>query len=199
MYRDSITLPTPRDCQLVIISTIFMPLVPGSCQVWGREGGKKEGMLVCCVGGTLETAPIPRAPEARDSAVRVSSPRSTHASFSSNKFPRRSRPRASGSPGVFSRTSVQLPGRPIWGSEPRWPTPYRGKRTRSRWKEPEPRLGRRRHAWEVGTKSPARAALTTHKHHPKRPPLNSRVFPGVRREDWDRNPTDFPPGQPSGR
>ena len=27
----------------------------------------------------------------------------------------------------------------------------------------------------------------------------SRVFPGVRREDWDRNPTDFPPGQPSGR
>ena len=115
VYRDSITLPTPRDCQLVIISTIFMPLVPGSCQVWGREGGKKEGMLVCCVGGTLETAPIPRAPEARDSAVRVSSPRSTHASFSSNKFPRRSRPRASGSPGVSSSPLLHvLPGHPSW-------------------------------------------------------------------------------------
>ena len=130
-------------------------------------------MLACCVGGNLETAPRPRAPGARDSSVRVSSTRSTHASSSSNKFPRRSRPRASGSPGVSSRTSVQLPGRPIWGSELRWPTPYGGRRTRSRWKEPEPRLRRRRHAWEVGTESPARAALATHKHHLKRPPLKS--------------------------
>lgn len=132
-------------------------------------------MLACCVGGNLETAPRPRAPGARDSSVRVSSTRSTHASSSSNKFPRRSRQRASGSPGVSSRTSVQLPGRPIWGSELRWPTPYGGRRTRSRWKEPEPRLRRRRHAWEVGTESPARAALETHKHHPKRPPLNSSL------------------------
>lgn len=142
-------------------------------------------MLVCCVGGTLKTAPRPRAPAARDSSAGVSSFCSTHASFASNKFPRRSRPRASRSPGVSSRTSVRLPGRPIWGSGPRRPTPYGGRRTRSRWKEPEPRLGGRRHAWEVGTDSPARAALATHKQHPKRPPLNSRVFPGVRREDWD--------------
>ena len=80
-------------------------------------------MLVCCVGGTLKTAPRPRAPAARDSSAGVSSFRSTHASSASNKFPRRSRPRASSSPGVSSRTSVRLPGRPIWGSGPRWPTP----------------------------------------------------------------------------
>ena len=71
-----------------------------------------------------------------------------------------------------------------------------GRRTRSRWKEPEPRLGGRRHAWEVGTDSPASAALETHKQHPKRPPLNSRVFPGVRREGWDPGPHTFHPASP---
>ena len=89
------------------------------------EGRKKEGMLVCCVGGTLKTAPRPRAPAARDSSAGVSSFCSTHASSASNKFPRRSRPRASSSPGVSSRTSVRLPGRPIWGSGPRGQRPRR--------------------------------------------------------------------------
>lgn len=146
-------------------------------------------MLACCVGVAWKQPQTP-GPRARIPSGHVSSTRSTHASSSATSS-RRSRPAPLRQPWrLLPDTPSNSLADPFGGQNCSGQRPT-GRRTRSRWKEPEPQL-RRNHAWEeVGTESqlalPWNFSITK-----KRPPLSSESFLGSGRRTGTRNPTDFP-------